>query len=126
MRKNLLYRSRGLDPHPHRIALDRDKDYVRGGQECAVAEKRCFAVSVNAIVIEVQFPFFFFFPPPALEEELTQVEVDYLSMPGWNCNTEAARTFADLPPNAQAYIRKIEELMNVPGRHIRFIGQLFC
>lgn len=56
---------------------------------------------------------------PTLEEELKHVEVEYLTLPGWQSCTENARSFADLPPNAQAYIRKIEELMGVP---VKWIG----
>ena len=35
-------------------------------------------------------------------------------MPGWSESTVGAKTFADLPPAAQAYLRKIEELCEVP------------
>jgi len=43
------------------------------------------------------------------------VEVEYCCLPGWNCSTEHVRQFSDLPANAQTYVRKIEELMGVPG-----------
>jgi adenylosuccinate synthase len=56
---------------------------------------------------------------PACEEEFSQITVEYLTMPGWECSTEHARTFDELPPNAQAYVRKIEELMEVP---VKWIG----
>ena len=60
---------------------------------------------------------------------LAAVEVEYITLPGWQCNIEVlpqahhtsahwvqeARTFADLPPNAQAYVRKVEELSGIPG-----------
>jgi adenylosuccinate synthase len=32
-------------------------------------------------------------------------------MPGWQKNTERARSFADLPPKARAYVKKIAELV---------------
>ena len=41
-------------------------------------------------------------------------------MPGWKAPTDKVRRFSDLPPNAQAYIRKIEELLEVPGRSLGF------
>ena len=44
------------------------------------------------------------------------MEVEYLSMPGWNKSTAHTRSFSDLPPNAQAYVRKIEELIGVPSK----------
>jgi adenylosuccinate synthase len=56
---------------------------------------------------------------PACEEEFSQITVEYLTMPGWICSTENARTFGELPTNAQAYVRKIEELMEVP---VKWIG----
>ncbi|MHA6801605.1 adenylosuccinate synthase [Bounagaea algeriensis] len=34
----------------------------------------------------------------------------YEEMPGWHEDVSGARTFADLPANAQAYVRRIEEL----------------
>ena len=37
-------------------------------------------------------------------------------MPGWNTSTVHIRSFSDLPPNAQAYVRKIEELVEVPSK----------
>jgi len=56
---------------------------------------------------------------PASDEDLSKVEVDYLTLPGWKVSTEDARTFQDLPPNAQAYIRTIEAHVGVP---VRWIG----
>lgn len=58
----------------------------------------------------------------AAQEEFAKIEVEYLTMPGWNCSTEHARQFSDLPPNAQSYVRKIEELMGVPGRLLWSFG----
>ena len=52
----------------------------------------------------------------ATDEVLKKVEVEYLTLPGWKTNTEDVRRFADLPGEAQAYVRKIEELMGVPGK----------
>jgi adenylosuccinate synthase len=34
-------------------------------------------------------------------------------MPGWQCSTKTARYFADLPPQAQDYVRRVEELVGV-------------
>lgn len=57
--------------------------------------------------------------PPASAAELSRVEVEYLKVPGWNMCTENIRKFSDLPLNAQQYVRKIEELLEVP---VRWIG----
>ncbi len=78
-------------------------------------------------------------PPLALHTAdmsvLASVEVEYITMPGWSCNIEvrtphitshyitshmmsflqAVRTFEDLPPNAQAYVLKVEELLGLKG-----------
>ena len=50
------------------------------------------------------------------QSRLEKVEVEYLTMPGWNTSTVHIRSFSDLPPNAQAYVRKIEELVKVPSK----------
>jgi adenylosuccinate synthase len=42
----------------------------------------------------------------------------YIELPGWQRPTHAARNFADLPPEAQAYVRKIEELVGTPVRYV--------
>lgn len=47
---------------------------------------------------------------------LTKVVVTYETLPGWCCSTEGARSFDELPPQAQAYIRFIEDFLQVPGK----------
>ncbi|MCL2100626.1 MAG: adenylosuccinate synthase [Fibromonadales bacterium] len=37
----------------------------------------------------------------------------YESMPGWECSTEKCRSWNDLPPNAQKYLTRISELVDV-------------
>jgi adenylosuccinate synthase len=49
---------------------------------------------------------------------LGECEPVYIELPGWQRPTHAARNFADLPPEAQAYVRKIEELVDVPVRYV--------
>lgn len=36
----------------------------------------------------------------------------YEELPGWNCDISGAREFSDLPANAQAYVRYLEEISN--------------
>jgi adenylosuccinate synthase len=36
------------------------------------------------------------------------------TLPGWKCDISGARRFADLPPQAQAYVHRAEELIGVP------------
>jgi adenylosuccinate synthase len=43
-----------------------------------------------------------------------QVEPIYEALPGWQADTTNVRTFDDLPPNAQRYVVRLEELVGVP------------
>uniref|UniRef100_A0A669BZ94 Adenylosuccinate synthetase n=1 Tax=Oreochromis niloticus TaxID=8128 RepID=A0A669BZ94_ORENI len=52
---------------------------------------------------------------PANMDVLTQVKVEYETLPGWCCSTETARSFEELPVQAQNYIRFIEDFLQVPG-----------
>ena len=51
-------------------------------------------------------------------EVLDEVEVEYISLPGWMTSIENCRTFSKLPVNAQSYVRKIEEITQIPGQFI--------
>ncbi len=51
---------------------------------------------------------------PRNAEVLARVEPIYEEMPGWRASTHEAREDGDLPAEALAYIRKIEELTGVP------------
>lgn len=51
---------------------------------------------------------------PSTLEELYKVNVVYESMPGWKTNISEARTFEELPAEAQAYLNRIEELVKCP------------
>ena len=42
----------------------------------------------------------------------------YETLPGWQSDIAGARSFADLPVNAQRYVRRIEELVEVPISHV--------
>lgn len=57
--------------------------------------------------------------PPARIEDLARVEPVYEVMPGWTKPSTGARTFADLPKQAQDYIAFIERRIGVP---VRWIG----
>lgn len=56
---------------------------------------------------------------PSTVADLTEVKVDYITMPGWMTSTKHVRCFKDLPVNAQLYVKKIEDTLEVP---IRWIG----
>ncbi|KAF0288262.1 Adenylosuccinate synthetase [Amphibalanus amphitrite] len=60
---------------------------------------------------------------PASSAELARIEVEYITVPGWQCSTEGVRTFGDLPANAQEYIRTMERLVGVP---VKWIGVGKC
>lgn len=52
---------------------------------------------------------------PASLNVLAGVEVEYIEMEGWKpVDISDVRKFHDLPPQAQSYVLKVEELLNVP------------
>ena len=51
---------------------------------------------------------------PAAQDRQAEVEPIYESMPGWGESTRGARSWMDLPATAIKYIRRIEELIEVP------------
>ncbi len=56
---------------------------------------------------------------PANTQDLENVEIEYIEMPGWKGqDLSDCRSFGDLPKNAQAYVRKIEELIGCPVHSI--------
>jgi adenylosuccinate synthase len=55
------------------------------------------------------------FPLNAVLEECAPV---YEELPGWTDDLSAARRFAELPPNARAYVERIEQLVGCRLRYI--------
>ncbi|KRM92325.1 adenylosuccinate synthase [Fructilactobacillus florum] len=51
---------------------------------------------------------------PASLNELDRCEPVYQTLPGWLSDTTACTTFAELPKNAQNYLKTIENLVEVP------------
>jgi adenylosuccinate synthase len=51
--------------------------------------------------------------PPASADDLAAAVPVYESMPGWLCDTTAARTFGELPEKALAFLKRLEELVGV-------------
>jgi adenylosuccinate synthase len=51
---------------------------------------------------------------PARESVLNRVRPVYEELPGWQTPTTGIRNFDDLPPQAQAFIRRVEELLECP------------
>ena len=51
---------------------------------------------------------------PACVRELERAEPVYETLPGWQSPTTDARTTSDLPPNARAYLHRVEELVGAP------------
>ena len=56
---------------------------------------------------------------PASLTVLSNVEVEYETLPGWTQDISGCRTFEELPRNCQLYILRCQELIGVP---IRWIG----
>lgn len=57
--------------------------------------------------------------PPARIEDLARVEAVYETLPGWSTPSTGARTFAELPKQAQDYVHFIEKRIGVP---VKWIG----
>ncbi|KAI0263449.1 Adenylosuccinate synthetase [Gloeopeniophorella convolvens] len=56
---------------------------------------------------------------PANLDTLAKVEVDYVTLPGWNASIAGAASYEELPENCKKYIVFIEEYLKVP---IEWIG----
>ena len=56
---------------------------------------------------------------PADMKLLEEVEVEYVTLPGWKTSIAACKKKSDLPKNALLYIRKIEEILGVP---VKWVG----
>jgi adenylosuccinate synthase len=52
--------------------------------------------------------------PPQAAEDFEDLEPVYETLPGWQESTADIKTLAELPTNALAYIKRIEELLEVP------------
>lgn len=52
--------------------------------------------------------------PPVGAERFARCEPVYIEMPGWSESTVGAKSFAELPQNAQNYLKKVEEICGVP------------
>jgi adenylosuccinate synthase len=51
---------------------------------------------------------------PATLKDLGRVKVNYETMEGWNCDISKVTKYEDLPKQAQAYLRRVEELVGLP------------
>jgi adenylosuccinate synthase len=51
---------------------------------------------------------------PASQAAQARLEPVYESIEGWKTSTHGARTWAELPPAAVKYVRRVEELINCP------------
>jgi len=51
---------------------------------------------------------------PTGAESFAESEPVYVDMPGWQASTVGITKYEELPENARAYLKKLEELMGVP------------
>ncbi|MBX6387214.1 MAG: adenylosuccinate synthase [Microbispora sp.] len=51
---------------------------------------------------------------PMTQTEFHHAKPIYEELPGWQEDISGAKTFEDLPPNAQAYVRALEEMSGAP------------
>lgn len=74
----------------------------------------CIGYKMNGVTIN---------DPVTDARELEKVEPVYKSFKGWNSDTTGAKSFSDLPQNAQTYLRFIENYMRDAKIKIVSIGQ---
>lgn len=55
---------------------------------------------------------------PSEAEVLAECRPIYETLPGWQEDITGVRRFEDLPPAAQTYVRRVEELANAPATYI--------
>ena len=67
--------------------------------------KICTGYKINGAILDT--------PPPDLSL-LEKCQPLYEELPGWQTPTSEIRKFEDLPPEAQNYVKKIEELVGCP------------
>jgi adenylosuccinate synthase len=67
--------------------------------------KICVSYQLNGKSIDV---------PPVGADLIEQCTPEYIELPGWSESTVGAKSLADLPAAAQAYLRKVEELCGTP------------
>jgi adenylosuccinate synthase len=58
-------------------------------------------------------------PPLADLDRLAQVEVQYVTLPGWKSDITKISTWEGLPDNCKAYVKFIEDFLGVK---IQYIG----
>jgi adenylosuccinate synthase len=71
------------------------------GLDALASIRVCVAYKVGRKTLEV---------PPSDSRQLADCEPVYADLPGWQKPTDRARTWRDLPKNAQSYLKKIAEL----------------
>ncbi|XP_013135724.1 PREDICTED: adenylosuccinate synthetase [Papilio polytes] len=59
---------------------------------------------------------------PSSMTELSNVEVEYITLPGWDCKIEDVRQMENLPPQARQYVKTIEDYLQIPVKYIG-VGQ---
>ena len=57
---------------------------------------------------------------PASIATYAQVQVEYETLPGWQEDISKCRSFEELPVNCQAYVLRLQELLD--GPRIRWVG----
>lgn len=88
---------------------------------CGVTELACMLLDVLSGFDEIRLCTHYRLPDGTLTDRflpdadrLEQVEPVYETLPGWTEEIDATTDRDALPPNAQAYLRRIEEIVEVP------------
>ena len=57
----------------------------------------------------------------ASDAETSEIEVNYVTLPGWKCDITQIRDYNSLPENARKYIEIIQSELDIPGkRHYNY------
>ena len=51
-----------------------------------------------------------------LFQDYEGITVEYRTLPGWEAPITGCKSFEELPPNAQNYVKTIEELLQIPSK----------
>ena len=54
------------------------------------------------------------FTVPTTRKAMKKLEIEYITLPGWDEDLSGTRNFEDLPKNAQNYVLKLEKLIEAP------------
>ena len=52
--------------------------------------------------------------PPLAADQYAEIEAIYEDVPGWKSSTVGLTSYQELPPNARAYLDRLQDVVGVP------------